>query len=128
MRQALSFNESQYHFDVDDLKQFSLMDTLNYTYLCILLQRARFSAVKAGQRLNSAYETESIVFLIKGHAIVKCANDEQYIAEGYRAPIFHNQCQGEVVFTDDSFLVRIERPLYEIFNKSTAFNKVFADT
>ena len=124
MRQALIFKDDEYHFDVDTLKQFSLMDELNYTYLCILLQRARFSAVKAGQHLSADYEPESMVYLLKGRAIIKNEGKEHYIDEAYKAPLLEKNSHTEVLFTDDSFLVRIERPLYEIFNKSSAFNRV----
>ena len=124
MSQAIVFKEDEYHFDVDTLKQFSLMDELNYTYLCILLQRARFSIVKAGQHLSADYESDFMVYLLKGQAIIKSEGEERYIGEAYKAPLFEKNSHTDVLFTDESFLIRIERPLYEIFNKSSTFNNV----
>ena len=124
MQQALSFLDNNYQFDIESLKQYALMDKLNYTYLCILLQRARFSAVKPGQRLKAAYEKENLIYLIKGRGIVQQDSDEYIIDETYKDPVFEKDSNAEVIFNDDSLLVRIERPLYEIFNKSCAFDKV----
>ena len=124
MSQALIFKDDEYHFDIDTLKQFNLMDELNYTYLCILLQRARFSIVKAGQHLNAEYEPDFMVYLLKGQAIIQSEDGEHYIDETYKAPLFEKNSRADILFTDDSFLIRIERPLYEIFNKSSSFNRV----
>lgn len=118
MRQALTHNDHEYHFDIDSLKQYSLMDELNYTYLCILLQRARFSIARAGQHLSAMYEQDFMVYMLKGRAILRNEDVEQYIDDSYKEPLFGKDSQAEVFFTDDSFLIRIERPLYEIFKKT----------
>lgn len=123
MRQALTFNDHEYHFDIESLKRFNLMRELNYTYLCILLQRARFSVARAGQHLSALHEPDFMVYLLKGRAILRNDGVEQYIDETYKDPLFDKGSQSEVFFTDDSFLIRIERPLYEIFNKSMAASK-----
>ena len=124
MQQSLSFKQENTSFDVDALKQYRLMNELNYTYLCILLQRARFSGIKAGQRLNAKYENDHIIYLIKGHAVIKNNGSEFYVDENFKGPLFENNSQSEVVFTDESFLIRIERPLYNIFYKSSKINNV----
>lgn len=123
MRQALTFQETDYYFDIESLKQFSLMSGLNYTYLCILLQRARFSAVKQGQHIRAEYEPDFMIYMLKGRAIIKNQGKDKHIDEMYKEPLFDKNSQAEVVFTEDSFLVRIERQLYEIFHKSMAINK-----
>ena len=125
MRQALTFQEIDYYFDVDTLKQFSLMSGLNYTYLCILLQRARFSVARQGQNIRAEYESDFMVYVLKGRAIIKNEGEDKLIDEMYKEPLFEKNSQAEVFFTEDSFLVRIERQLYEIFHKSMAINKKF---
>ena len=124
MLHSLNFKEDKYHFDVEALKQYSLMDELNYTYLCILLQRARFSAIKAGQRLCAKYEADHIIYLIKGNAVINNEGSEFYVDENFRSPLFEKTSNSEVLFTDESFIIRLERPLYEIFYKSSIFNNV----
>ena len=124
MLHSLKFKEDKYHFDVEALKQYSLMDELNYTYLCILLQRARFSAIKAGQRLSAKYEADHIIYLIKGNAVINNEGSEFYVDENFKSPLFEKTSNSEVLFTDESFIIRLERPLYEIFYKSSIFNNV----
>ena len=126
MRQALTFQETDYYFDIDSLKQFSLMSGLNYTYLCILLQRARFSVVKHGQHIRAEYEPGFMIYMLKGRAIIKNEGEDKHIDEIYKEPLFDKNSQAIVFFTEDSFLVRIERPLYEIFHKSMAINETLS--
>ena len=123
MRQALTFQESDYYFDVDTLKQFGLMCGLNYTYLCILLQRARFSVARQGQHIRAEYETDFMIYMFKGRAIIKNQGEDKHIDEMYKEPLFDKNSQAEVFFTEDSFLFRIERQLYEIFHKSMVINE-----
>lgn len=122
MRQALTFKDSDYNFDIDTLKQFSLMDRLNYTYLCILLQRARFSEAKPGQMIRAEYEPDFMVYMLKGRATIINEGKKILVDETYKEPLFDKNSHAEVLFTDDSFVIRIERQLYEIFKKSMTLN------
>ena len=122
MHQALTFKETDYYFDIDTLKQLGLMNGLNYTYLCILLQRARFSVAKQGQYLSAEYEPDFMVYMLKGRALIKNEDEERYVDESYKEPLFGKNSHAEVFFVEDSFLIRIERQLYEIFQKSMLVN------
>ena len=124
MQHSLNFKEDRYHFDIEALKQYSLMHNLDYTYLCILLQRARFSAIKAGQRLRAKYEADHIIYIIKGSAVINNEGSEFYVDDNFKSPLFEKDSHSEALFTDESFIIRIERPLYEIFNKSNLLNRV----